>query len=992
MYETNFGFHRQPFQCADHARAFYTSESIRAILPQLLHALRSDLGIAVLTGPAGVGKTSLVKHLQSVLSNEGRAVVCSGAGLESPSEFLQTLQSATQLRAGETSSESSGAGATWSRWAVVDQMRKTTEFWGPILLLIDDAQLLSVPVLNELRAFTEEEWNGRALVRCLIAGPLNLEEELARPSFADFSRRIRCHAFLQPLSSAESIAFLARHLEVVGGKLHTVFEPAALDLIVSASDGLPRCLSLLADESLVVAAEQSGKQANEDCVRKALTRLQHLAYPWNASPLRPENAANPYETSDERLSESQDLRDTAIHQSAGTSYSTGVIEIGGAGGVIEIGNNTNALTTVSSILTLNEKENALTSESTRSAVTATEPMKVESIQRYSADENSFEVGHRYQPDALETSDVVEMDQYSPFKQPTSAPEIVSSEEIHFAKTQHKHATQETSDVEQVVTTRFAEPLGSLSSADAAHSVFSKNDSSLNSDGTGRNYSLPDRALKSGSSQNTRNMPAKVLFLDIANGDSESPSRDLAEREIHGNIADGLSSRRPVFDRYTWISLGREVPSGPYSVSTAFDMQRVSGQHHDDFDIVPNSRNSMTFDRIPFVPTSDADIELSLTQASKRHESGAFLVSKSVTLTQPNDVESGIENINSVMPTTADSHPFVGVEHFSSSEFDGTAAVRNTALQVPATDNAMFQENTVAVASGAIAPAAIVTEADRLVIQTAIRFSLSQSFSSLSSSGGTNHSSSPAAFESSDPSVQLSTKMEQGWHDGQLIFEDNSSPESNTQRQVEEDSDSGTTTEKVSLNFEAARIARDEHSQATRETLVPPVVTDKFYTLPDTVRTIAWDLRSALTDTDEIAPLADSVASLRESVTSFQQGGRQQTSASNLSPSAADLSARYAGSSDSLVVIAKRRLQQPESSQVSASTPPETLSKLAASAAVTAVEKNAGPATTLSETAISHSVTVSVEPKHQEGQHHPTADFGQLFTRLRKLRSQVTEKR
>ena len=54
MYETNFGFHRQPFQCADLTRAFFISESIRSILPQLLHALRSDLGVAVLTGPAGV--------------------------------------------------------------------------------------------------------------------------------------------------------------------------------------------------------------------------------------------------------------------------------------------------------------------------------------------------------------------------------------------------------------------------------------------------------------------------------------------------------------------------------------------------------------------------------------------------------------------------------------------------------------------------------------------------------------------------------------------------------------------------------------------------------------------------------------------------------------------------------------------------------------------------------------------------------------------------
>jgi type II secretory pathway predicted ATPase ExeA len=135
MYETNFGFHRQPFQCADLTRAFFISESIRSILPQLLHALRSDLGVAVLTGPAGVGKTSLLKHLQMQLAHEGRAILCSGAGLETPTEVLQTLQAASLLKAGESSSESASSVAVRSRWTVVEQMRKTTEFWGPILLL-----------------------------------------------------------------------------------------------------------------------------------------------------------------------------------------------------------------------------------------------------------------------------------------------------------------------------------------------------------------------------------------------------------------------------------------------------------------------------------------------------------------------------------------------------------------------------------------------------------------------------------------------------------------------------------------------------------------------------------------------------------------------------------------------------------------------------------------------------------------------------------------
>ena len=95
MYETHFGFHRQPFQSADASRAFFVSESIHSILPQLLHALRSDLGIAVVTGPPGSGKTSLLRHVQRQLANEGRALVCSGASLATSADLMAVLLQAS---------------------------------------------------------------------------------------------------------------------------------------------------------------------------------------------------------------------------------------------------------------------------------------------------------------------------------------------------------------------------------------------------------------------------------------------------------------------------------------------------------------------------------------------------------------------------------------------------------------------------------------------------------------------------------------------------------------------------------------------------------------------------------------------------------------------------------------------------------------------------------------------------------------------------------
>ena len=190
MYEAHFGFHRQPFQSADACRAFFVSESIHEILPQLLHALRSDLGIAVLTGVPGSGKTSLLRHIQQQFAKEGRVIVCSGANLGTSADLIAALLQASRMTGGTETTTKPVAierAMQGSRSSALDNMKRTAELWGPVLLLIDDVQLVPLPVLNELRACTEEEWNGRDLVRCLVSAPISFEEQLARQEYADFA-------------------------------------------------------------------------------------------------------------------------------------------------------------------------------------------------------------------------------------------------------------------------------------------------------------------------------------------------------------------------------------------------------------------------------------------------------------------------------------------------------------------------------------------------------------------------------------------------------------------------------------------------------------------------------------------------------------------------------------------------------------------------------------------------------------------------------------
>ena len=284
MYETHFGFHRQPFQTVDPAKLFFRSESVRGLLPRLTRCLRSSLGIGIVTALHGAGRSTLLRYLKTSMEHEGRTVFVSGSSLVSTTSLHQLLMHCAVSHAGAGLAIDS-VPTEVSRWSVSELLRRSMDFWGPVLLLVDDVHLAPVSVLNELRALSEEDWQGRTLVRILVSAPVAFEVDLSRPEYENFSHRIRCHEYLQPLTTQESFEFLKRQIESAGPQLVSTFTEPALELIVAASEGLPRSLCLLTDEALAVAAEGESRPVAEDCVRTALNRMKHLSCHWNTTVL-----------------------------------------------------------------------------------------------------------------------------------------------------------------------------------------------------------------------------------------------------------------------------------------------------------------------------------------------------------------------------------------------------------------------------------------------------------------------------------------------------------------------------------------------------------------------------------------------------------------------------------------------------------------------------------------------------------------------------------
>ncbi len=307
MYEQHFGFQRMPFSTNPAEWQFFDSESSAALLPKIRHTLESSSGVAVVTGPEGIGKTVLLHHLQAMLSTQGQAMILPGTSLQSVEDFYVCIRRSLKTLDGQQVAAGPG------RWDVVERLRASAEFWGPIGLLVDDAHLLTAEIFTELQFLLEQRTDSHALCRILLAGSHALEETLARPALCGFAQRIRTYSFLQSLRLAESIDYLKTRLTHAGGALAECFDSDAVEAIVEAADGIPRCLNLLSDESLVLAFHDNQDRVTLETVRSALSSLQQLPQAWNVSVSDHSNDA---------------LNDTAYSGTNWQSSSDGVIEIG----------------------------------------------------------------------------------------------------------------------------------------------------------------------------------------------------------------------------------------------------------------------------------------------------------------------------------------------------------------------------------------------------------------------------------------------------------------------------------------------------------------------------------------------------------------------------------------------------------------------------------------------------------------------------------------
>ena len=252
-YEPYYGLTEKPFGLSADPRFLYKSRSHAPAFNDLLAAIRRREGLIVLTGDIGTGKTTLCR---SVLANLDRKTFSSFVPdpFMSREDLLKMLlidfgvMSVDDLKSGRLKGVSR-LDLSYLLYEFLDSLVPLEAF---AVLIIDEAQNLSLPLLEEVRILSELERREK-LLQVVLVGQLELQSCLKLPQMRQVDQRVSMRCKLAPLGREGVTGYVTHRLNVAGGEWERSknrFSPTALDAVFQVSAGVPRLINLVCDRAL----------------------------------------------------------------------------------------------------------------------------------------------------------------------------------------------------------------------------------------------------------------------------------------------------------------------------------------------------------------------------------------------------------------------------------------------------------------------------------------------------------------------------------------------------------------------------------------------------------------------------------------------------------------------------------------------------------------------------------------------------------------------
>jgi general secretion pathway protein A len=265
MYQEFYGLKQKPFSLTPDPQFLFSSEGHRTAIESLLYGIQQKDGFMVVVGDIGTGKTTICRSLLERLDNNVKTAVIFNSFL-TEDELLESILL-------DFGFPSKGR----SKKERIDALNKLFIYLLShgmnAVLIIDEAQNLSTPVLEQIRMLSNLETEKEKMLQIILLGQLELDRQLQSPELRQLNQRIVIRHYLLPLTQEETESYIYQRLIVAGSQGSITFSKSALEEIFIFSKGTPRLINLICDRALLGGFAEETYHIDKEIIQKAQKSL-----------------------------------------------------------------------------------------------------------------------------------------------------------------------------------------------------------------------------------------------------------------------------------------------------------------------------------------------------------------------------------------------------------------------------------------------------------------------------------------------------------------------------------------------------------------------------------------------------------------------------------------------------------------------------------------------------------------------------------------------
>jgi general secretion pathway protein A len=276
MYKRFYGLMRSPFELSPDPHFFFPTRYHTEAFAILNYCVFRRKGFVVVSGEVGTGKTLMLRCLLDALNkNKIASAFVYNPQLSVP-EFLAYVL--TDLRVPLVNRTKGEMLSALNEFLLLRSRRGTTT-----VLVVDEAQLLTWELMEEIRLLTNLETSQYKLLQIVMVGQPELDLKIDSEELRQLKQRITMRCRLEPLGFQDLRGYIHRRLEVAGANSRgtKIFSEQAIEAIYHFSGGIPRLINTLCENSLIYGYGKQAKPITLEIVQESAMdlRLNHVSEP-----------------------------------------------------------------------------------------------------------------------------------------------------------------------------------------------------------------------------------------------------------------------------------------------------------------------------------------------------------------------------------------------------------------------------------------------------------------------------------------------------------------------------------------------------------------------------------------------------------------------------------------------------------------------------------------------------------------------------------------